>query len=367
MRFTPTLRVMMAILCGALLLPLSAIQTCAAPQTSSATGDTASAGPQLMTLARPELRTFIQQIPWIGRVETKVSVKLSAPLAGQIATISVEDQARVKKGQLLVTLGGFQVEGERARLTAEVESLHTQLELAQQTRKRLKESLQAQLATKDQLAAALRTQVQLETRWHEALTQQKLFEKKILITAPTNGIFTQRRVSLGQQVKAGEVIADVIDLDQLRVLAFITPAAGVELRGREARLQPDQMQPALRGVVQAVLPQASATGALQIWIEGPQINRLLRPDQTVAGTVTIATGTQALAVPQSAIIYDAEENPLIFVQKNQTFVPQYVQLGQVQNGWVEVLSGLSADQTLVTEGGYELFYRQFNKQFKVAD
>jgi multidrug efflux pump subunit AcrA (membrane-fusion protein) len=123
----------------------------------------------------------------------------------------------------------------------------------------------------------------------------------------------------------------------------------------------------LSGTVQSVLLQAGSTGAVMVWIEGPEIDEQLHPGQTVSGGMVIEERPETLAVPESAIIYDAEERPYLFIQKNDTYEQQSVQTGQIQDGWVEVLSGLKEDQIVVTQGAYELFYRQFNEQFTVRD
>jgi multidrug efflux pump subunit AcrA (membrane-fusion protein) len=72
-------------------------------------------------------------------------------------------------------------------------------------------------------------------------------------------------------------------------------------------------------------------------------------------------------VPESAIVYDSEEYPYVFIQRGGTYEPHSVRLGLMQDGWVEVLSGLEQNQSVVIHGAYELFYRQFNQQFKAQD
>jgi len=83
--------------------------------------------------------------------------------------------------------------------------------------------------------------------------------------------------------------------------------------------------------------------------------------------IVVAIKPDALAVPESAIVYDSQEHPYLFVSKDSDYVPLSIQVGLEQDGWVEVLSGLEQGQLVVTQGAYELFYRKFNKQFKVQD
>lgn len=335
-------------------------------EVSNAAGESRPAAAPLVTTARPVRRTFSLRIPWIGTIESVASVKLTALAAGRIDAIEVEDQDRVEAGSTVVRLGGLRIEGERARLAAEVESLQTRLELARQKVGRLEESLRSQLVTRDQVASAKDARVDLETRLREARLQQETFAKKVLIKAPVAGTFTKRRVSEGQEVDAGQVIGDIIDAGHLRIAASLFSPQGAGLPGKEATIRLGENR-TLTGRVRSVLPEADQTGATMIWIEGPLIDAQLRPGATVSGSVTVASRREALAVPESAVVYDEKEHPLLFFAKDGAYEPGRVELGLVQEGWVEVLSGLDPDQTVVTRGAYELFYRTFNEQFKVAD
>lgn len=320
----------------------------------------------LITKAQPAIRTFTRRIPWIGTVESKASIELIALVAGRVVAIEADDQARIEKDRLVIRLGGTQIEGVRAKLEAEVESLKTTLELAGQRVERLRESLKVQLATKDQLAAAQEMQVNIETQLRETRLNLRILENQVCISAPINGIFTNRRVSIGQDVNAGQVLGEIINVDRLRIVASVVPPLGIELQGKEATIHLDESR-SLTGLVQSVLPQAGGTGAVIVWIEGPQIERPLRPGQTIGGEMIVEVKPHTLAVPKSAIVYDSKEHPYLFISKGSSYEPLSIQVGLEQDGWVEVLSGLKQDQFVVTQGAYELFYKQFNEQFKVQD
>jgi membrane fusion protein (multidrug efflux system) len=333
---------------------------------STATVKTQPAVPPLITTARPTIRTFEVNVPWIGTVESQASVELTALIAARVEAIEAEDQTWIKKGGLIARLGGPQIDGQHARLAAEVETLEYQLELARKIVERLDKSLEAQLATKDQVAEAQDSQVKLKTQLHEARLNLDVFEKQVNIIAPMTGTFTNRCVSVGQDVNAGQVIGEIIDADHLRIVASIFPPQDVELQGKDATIRLDE-EKTLTGLVQRVLPQAGGTGAVIVWIEGPQIDKQLRPSQTIGGSMVVKVRPEALAVPESAIVYDSEERPCVFILKDGAYEPHNIRLGVIQDGWVEILSGLEHNQSVVTQGAYELFYRQFNEQYKAED
>ena len=88
---------------------------------------------------------------------------------------------------------------------------------------------------------------------------------------------------------------------------------------------------------------------MTVWIEGSQIDTQLRPGQLVGGTMVVKVRPDTLAVPESAIVYDSQEHPYLFVRQDSSYEPLSIQVGLEQDGWVEVLSGLKQDQIVVTQ------------------
>ena len=328
--------------------------------------DSSSIPESLISTAYPAKRTFTLQVHWVGTVESRASIELTALVAGRVEAIDAEDQRPVKMGQSVIRLGGPQIEDTRAGLTAQVESLETRVQLARETLVRLEENLKTRLATKDQVAAAQETKVRLETQLRDARLKLKTLNLQSRITASIKGTFTNRRVSVGQDVAAGQVVGEVIDTGRLRVKASLFPPRGLKLQGREAAIRLNGSQ-TLTGIVRKVLPRASSTGAVTVWIEGRQIDAQLRPGQTVGGEIVAQSRSGVLAVPESAIVYDPRDHPFLFVGKHGSYERLGIQTGIAQDGWIEVLSGLKEDQLVVVRGAYELFYRKFNEQFKVQD
>jgi len=321
---------------------------------------------ELITTSLPVTRTLRQRVPWIGVAISQAIIYLKAQQTGRVETIDAQDESPVAQGATLLQLGGPLVELQRARLKADLESLTLQADLAGQNLSRLKENLGAKLATTEQVASAQEAQIKIVTQLRETQLALETMEQQLRIRAPMTGIFTNRRVSVGQTVSAEDMLGEIIDPNHLRIVASLFVPRAASLEGVEATIRVDAAR-SLTGTVRRVLLQADSTGATIVWIEGPQINEQLRPGQTVSGEMTLAVKIAALTVPQSAVVYDANEQPALFVEKDGTYESRSVRLGLTQDGWVEVLSGLDATQPVVTQGAYELLYRQFNTPFRVED
>lgn len=322
--------------------------------------------PPLIVTSQPSRRTFTRQVPWIGTVQSQASVRLVALVEGRVEAIEAKDQQPIEAEKPVMRLGGPQVESQRTQLQAGIDSLQAQAALAEQTVKRLEQDLKAQLTTKDQLAAAQESQLKTQAQLQAARLGLEAFKEKLDISAPVAGVFTARRVGVGQTVEPGQEVGKIIDPDNLRIVASLFPPPGTDLAGKEAAVRLDGST-AVAGIVRRVLPQADDSGATEVWIEGPSIDRQLKAGQTVGGTVTLNTQPSALAVPSSAIVYGEGEQPYVFIAEEGTYRQREVHLGLTQDGWVEVLSGLEPGQSVVSQGAYELFYRRFSQQFKVED
>ena len=315
--------------------------------------------------SQPALRTFKRVVSWIGTVESQEIVDLKTLVSGRIVAIEVQDQSRVDQGKTIFRIGGPQVEGQRVILKSEWESMEARLEFARQTIERLKQSFQAHVVTEDQVAEGQDHYFELLDLFQEAKMNMEISENKTVILAPVNGVFTSRTVSPGQDVSIDQIIGQVLNVNHLRIVATLFSRNEIEFLGREATIMMDESR-ALVGTVVRVLPLATETGAIQVWIEAPQMDQETRPGQNILGTILLEDNSEILTVPATAIVYDSDERPFVFIQKGSDFLPCLVQTGREQDGWVEV-SGVEQGQTVVTEGAFELFHRKFNEEFKVQD
>jgi membrane fusion protein (multidrug efflux system) len=322
--------------------------------------------PSLILTSQPVSRDFVLLASWIGEVRSQVLVKLVALDAGRVEAIEAGDEAPIEAGAPILTLGGDRVEIELKRLQAQIDSLESQIALADRTLARLRENRKARISTQDEVAAAEEAEFKLQIQMKGARLALDSFKSRLLISAPIFGIFTNRLVSTGQTVNPGDTLGEIVDIHHLRIVASLFPPAGVQLEGKEARVRINDTH-TLSGSVSKVLPRAGSTGAVLIWIEGKEIDEQLRPGETVSGDLILETRTGATAVPESALVYGPEEQPYVFLLEKGSYLKRPVQPGLIQNGWAQILSGIEMGQSVVTEGAYELFYRDFNRMFKAED
>ncbi|HDZ69061.1 MAG TPA: efflux RND transporter periplasmic adaptor subunit [Phycisphaerales bacterium] len=320
----------------------------------------------LIKTSLPQHKDFNIVAYFVGRAEVRNKVIITALEAGTISSVDADDEAVVKKGTLLFTLGGVRIKACLASIEQKIKSLKQQVALAKNTLSRKQQAAEQKIVSLDELDKAKADLAQLNARLKRAAGQLDVLETAIHIYAPMSGIFTQRRVSIGQKVEKTDVLAEIIAPNDLRVAATLFPPENAQLQGRTAAIHTASGK-TLSGVVTSVLPQRTSAGGTTVWIKGNDINRQLKAGETISGDILLATHKKALALPEKALVRDEQEKTYVFVKQAEGYTKQKVQTGLSSDGWVEILSGLTEADEVVTEGAYELFYRDFNKVYKVAD
>jgi multidrug efflux pump subunit AcrA (membrane-fusion protein) len=72
-----------------------------------------------------------------------------------------------------------------------------------------------------------------------------------------------------------------------------------------------------------------------------------------------------LVVPESAVLDDKDEK-IVFIKREGKFFPQAVETGVKEKGFIEILSGLSEGDDIVTKGSYQLKSKLYDEILKKA-
>jgi RND family efflux transporter MFP subunit len=174
-----------------------------------------------------------------------------------------------------------------------------------------------------------------------------------VVRAPLAGVARRRHVVLGQYVRAGDPVAEVVDRSRLRVRFAVSEAESVRLKPkmpmtfRVPALSEAEHAAALVHVDETANP---VTRMVECLAEATGPAAALKPGFFVQARVPTTT-ERALAVPESAVI-PGEQGWVAFVVEDGVARRRALSLGLRTHGaWVEVLEGLEEGETLVVEGG----------------
>ena len=177
---------------------------------------------------------------------------------------------------------------------------------------------------------------------------------QVPVLAPISGEVVERLVSPGQVVQAGQTQAFTIsDLSTVWVLANVyqTDLAFVQ-SGQDVVVQTDAYPGSFHGRISYVSPAVDPnTRTLQARIVVDNPGEKLKRDVYCTVTVNAGSVSNVLAVPNTSILRDDNNQPFVYVASGANqFGRRDVELGASQNGQTQILKGISVGERVVGDG-----------------
>lgn len=289
----------------------------------------------------------------LGTVEAVRHPRISAEVSGQVRVVLAHTGQAVKKGQVLAEIEAqdyaLGVQAQRA----EVERLKTLLANQGATVARQRQMLASKLLAQSQLDESVAQEKALRQQLAAAeatLARAARSETKTRLVAPWDGWVEEELVANGDFVKVGDPLFRLVSADGLRIRLAFPERLVSELRpGREVVLS----SPALPGQqwrrpIREVQPQVSAASKTQEVIVSAA-DLPLKPGATVQGALVVSVREQALRVPEQAVVL-RPAGALVYVLQGDRVQARPVTTGVVQDGWIELLTGVQAGEQVVVDG-----------------
>jgi len=184
------------------------------------------------------------------------------------------------------------------------------------------------------------------------------FSPEAIVYAPISGTITQRQIGLGQNIvnvsNGGSTPAFTIgNLNRVWLVANAREVDAPQIHvGDEAEVKvlafPEQVFKARITYVAAGIDPT--THRLPIHAEIENTDGLLKPEMFATFRIVTGKPSNATAVPESAIVYDADGAHVWLAMADKSLSIRQVKLGRQQSGLVEVLDGLKPGDNVVTAG-----------------
>ncbi len=261
--------------------------------------------------------------------------------------------------------------GDRVSLSAELASARTELAAAEAQLAR-SERLWAERTIPEKQVEEARTRVQLaRVRSNAAQGRLGQFDAgaagrtggrtTFQVRSPLAGTLVAIHVSSGESVEDGELLFTVVDLSRVWLHADVfepdiprvekATRASFRVDGQEA---PIAIAPPDGNVVTIGKLVDEKTRTVPIIFELPNVEQRLRIGSFA--TVWIETGepVRALAIPETALVDDAGKTVAYVQVGGEAFERRMLGLGIRSGGRVQVTSGLSPGDRVVTRAAYDI-------------
>jgi len=184
---------------------------------------------------------------------------------------------------------------------------------------------------------------------------------QIPVIAPVGGEVVERLVGPGQLLMAGATqIFTISDMTMVWVLVNVYPSDMAYVhQGDSVDVSTDSYPEVFRGKISYVAPAIDPnTRTLQARIVTGNPARKLKKDMYVTATVQAGAISDALTVPDAAVLHDTENQAFVYVQSGSNqFARRLVKVADSQGGRTQVTDGLKEGERVVGDGALFLQFK----------
>ena len=177
------------------------------------------------------------------------------------------------------------------------------------------------------------------------------------LRSPIDGVVTERPLFPGETAQAGTPVITVMDTSSLLAKLHVAQATAQQLRlGGEAELHIPGVHDAQSATVSFISPALDpGSTTVEIWLKLPNADGRYKVGTPVHAVIRGRVVPNALQVPPSAILpAEAGSTAVLVVGSGNIAHKRPVGVGIRTTDAVQITTGLTAADTVVTEGGYGL-------------
>lgn len=286
----------------------------------------------------------VSRLEYVGMIEEKSSVALGFSVMGTIESINFSEGEIVRKGQLMGKL-------DQSSARSVLEAAEAALKQAQDGYDRLKSIYEKGSLPEIQM-------VDIETKLHQAQSTYDLAEKNLKdcsLYAPSDGVVGKKMAEAGEYTIPGKTILTILDISTVKA-KFSVPEN--EISKVSSDCESEITVTALgsrkfRGnkIEKGVMANSvSHTYPAHVFLSNP--GKALLPGMVCRIELIPRNSSKEIVVPIVIVQTTPDGRKFVWTDSNGIAKRSFVTVGAVRGNGVEILTGLSAGDKVVT-GGYQ--------------
>lgn len=259
-----------------------------------------------------------------------------------------------RTGELLFRLTGEVIDYQKSIYQDAVNAARTEKEYAENILNRKKELYNKHFLSPEQWAGLEKNVRLAEIQEQKADSALTYFLDQINFKAPFPGYLTDIRVPQGAFLRANSYIGSYLNPNQLKLVSvwyqtglLFQPQTNFTILFDDT----STVSAKILFIDSAIDPK---TGGYEIWFQLASPPQNFLAGQWIEYQVQ-GVSRQSLAIPVDALVMEDNQYWVMILQ-NHISNPRKVKIGISQNGWVEIISGLTDKDRVIINGVYELFY-----------
>ncbi len=299
-----------------------------------------------------------------GEVTAKQTANISTRMMGYVTKIYVKPGDKVASGQLLVSISSDDILAKKAQVQAMITEAEAAAKNAQRDYERFKTLRNQNSVSDKELENVALQNTSMNARVHMARQQMNEVNAMLSYTnirAPFSGVVTQKMVDEGSMANPGMPILTIEQNGELQVIASIPENYIQYVKvGDVAKMELKSLGITIDGKVSELSPSAFRTGgqySMKLAIDSKDKENI-RPGMYVNILIPNKRSeniTSKIMLDKSSIVYRDQLTGVYVIDDQSQANLRWIRLGKTIGNQVEVLSGLSQNDKIVSKAEGKLY------------
>lgn len=297
-----------------------------------------------------------------GKIEAVKSANLSTRMMGHVDKIYVGIGDKVSRGQLLLSINNMDLSAKLAQVNAGITEATAAYDNAEKDLKRFTALFEEKSATQKELDDITANFRMAEARLEAARQMKNEVNAQFSyadLRAPFNGVVTNRFINPGDMANPGIPLLEVEAPGKYQVLTLVPESEITKIKqGMKVQVGLNSLGVNVPGEVVEVSSSSKNTGGqyrVKVAISETNAPILTGMYATVKFPIKANDQPKAALIPKEAIVYKGQLSGVYTVSESNTALLRWLRLGRSYGDRVEVLSGLSADESFIVSSNGKLY------------
>lgn len=329
------------------------ISACSKDEAADAKPDAANLKSTQISVIKVATKNLSLYEESVGTLEGVIDPTIAAEISARVLKVLVHPGQSVKKGQTLALLDGSDFSYQRQESLSEVARIEALLANQAKIVERNRALVEKNFISKNALDDANTQQDALKQQLAGAKSRIATINhngSKDRVISPTDGVVEKQLVATGDFVRVGDPILQIISKKLLRAhLPFPEHIATKLKPGLTVILTTPTSTKEVRSVINELKPLIAANNRSIDVIADIRDEADWQPGASVNGRVILGDRPSAIVVPEQSIVL-RPAGEVVYEVVNNEAIQRVVKTGLQQNGGIEILEGLSGNETIAVDG-----------------
>ncbi len=297
----------------------------------------------------------VRSVPWqrfesaIGTIRAVQESAVASKILARVMEVKIKAGQPVTKDEVLVRLDDSDLtarlkQAEAAATSAVAAREKSNIDMIRA--ENLRKSQAISEAEYDAITREGKSAKAEEERTKQLVNEATIILSYATIRAPMSGIVIDKRVEVGDTVVPGQVLFTVYDPTRMQLLASVRESMALKLKvGQIIPTRLDALNYTCDAAVTEIVPEAQASSrSFIVKVSGPCPPGIY---SGMFGRISIPLEDETVVVVPQAAVYRVGQLDMVDAVSNNVVHRRVVQLGRLNSGNYEVLSGLRPGEKVI--------------------